>query len=162
MKSELLQKFSSIKLFLFDLEGVLIPKSFVENSENEEELFQKLSKGWEQFRNNGARFGIVTSRNDMLVSKIKMHEDCIVLSASLNKVKMVDELLAEKKVDYENVFYIGDDLLDIPLLQKSGLSSVPKDGRREVKRVVTFVSKSNSGEVLQEIIDYFKESKKMN
>ena len=110
----------------------------------------------------GARFGIVTSRNDELVSKLKTHGDCIFLSASLNKVKMVDEMLKDKKVDYQNVFYIGDDLLDIPLLQKSGVSCVPRDGRREVKRVASFVSKSNSGEVLQEIIDYFKESKKMN
>jgi 3-deoxy-D-manno-octulosonate 8-phosphate phosphatase (KDO 8-P phosphatase) len=162
MKSELLNKFSSIQIFLFDLEGVLIPKNFVESKENEQALFEKLSNGCEQFKKLGAKFGIVTSRSDALVSKIKSNGNCILLSASLNKVKMVDLLLNEKKLDYKNVFYIGDDLLDIPLLQKSGLSSVPRDGRREVKRVATFTAKSNSGEVLQEIIDYFKESKKMN
>jgi YrbI family 3-deoxy-D-manno-octulosonate 8-phosphate phosphatase len=162
MKSELLQKFSEIQIFLFDLEGVLIPKNFAESFENEEVLFQKLSNGCEQFKSLGAKFGIVSSRDDELISKIKMKDNCILLSASLNKVKLVDELLCEKKIDYKNVFYIGDDVLDIPLLQKSGLSSTPKDGRREVKRVVSFVTKNNSGEVLQEIIDYFKESKKMN
>lgn len=162
MKSELIKKFSSISIFLFDLEGVLIPKNFIESPESIDGLIKKLHSGCEQFKDHGAKFGVVTSRDDELVSKLKTEGDCILLSASLDKVQMVDDLLVKLNTDYKNIFYIGDDLLDIPLLQKSGLSATPKDGRREVKRITTFTTKNNSGQVLQEIIDYFKESKKIN
>ena len=162
MKSELVKRFVGIKLFLFDLEGVLIPKGFVVLPESLAGLIKKLHSGCEELKKLGAMFGIVTSRNDELVSRLKEEGGCILVSASLDKVQMVNDLSGKLNIDYKNIFYIGDDMLDIPLLQKCGLSSSPKDGRREVKRVVTFTAKNNSGEVLQEIIDYFKESKKMN
>ena len=133
MKSELLKKISGIKIFLFDLEGVLIPSSFIENEENEKALFEKLTDGCKQIKELGAKFGIVTSRGDTLISKIKMIKECCILSDSINKVAMVDKLLAEKQIDYAKVFYIGDDLLDIPLLQKCGLSSAPKRWKKRSK-----------------------------
>ncbi|MDP3581433.1 MAG: HAD hydrolase family protein, partial [Ignavibacteria bacterium] len=90
----------------------------------------------------------------------KKNSKCVLLSDSINKVKMVDDYLKNDTIDYKQVMYIGDDILDIPLLQKVGISGVPKDGRREVKRVVNFTTKAGSGEVLPEIIDYLKQTKK--
>jgi len=51
------------------------------------------------------------------------------------------------------------DLLDIPLLKKCRLTSTPMNGRREVKRIVNFVAKSNDPEnILNEIISLFMKS----
>lgn len=160
MKSDILVKLKDIKLFLFDLEGVLISKNSVKGSESEDKLLKQIKLACEEFTNHKLKLGIVTASNESFLEKIKTNGNCVVLSDSINKVKMVDEYLKHDTIDYKQVLYIGDDILDIPLLQKVGISGAPKDGRREVKRVVSFTTKSNSGEVLPEIIDYLKQTKK--
>jgi len=160
MKSDLLNKLKEIKLFLFDLEGVLIPKNSVKTAESESQFLLQLRMACEEFLRHDAKLGIVTASNGTLIEKIKENSRCVMLSDSINKVKMVDDYLKNDTIDYKQVMYIGDDILDIPLLQKVGISGVPKDGRREVKRVVSFITKSGSGGVLPEIIDYLKQTKK--
>lgn len=160
MKSNLLHKLSEIKLFLFDLEGVLLPKDSAKTIESEDQFLLQLRMACEEFLRHDVKLGIVTASNDSLIDKIKTNSKCILLSDSINKVKMVDEFLKHDTIEYSQVLYIGDDILDIPLLQKCGISGVPKDGRREVKRVVSFITKAGSGEVLPEIIEYIKQIKK--
>ncbi len=160
MKSDLLQKLNEIKLFLFDLEGVLLPKESAKKVESEDQFLLQLRLACEEFLRHDVKFGIVTASNDALIEKIRTNNKCILLSDSINKVKMVDEFLKHDTIDYSQVLYIGDDILDIPLLQKCGISGVPKDGRREVKRVVSFTTKAGSGAVLPEIIEYLKQIKK--
>lgn len=160
MKSDFLNKLKEIKLFLFDLEGVLISKNSIKTTESESQFLLQLRMACEEFLQHDAKLGIVTASNDSLIVKIKENSKCVMLSDSINKVKMVDDYLKNDTIDYKQVMYIGDDILDIPLLQKVGISGVPKDGRREVKRVVNFITKSSSGEVLPEIIDYLKQTKK--
>ena len=106
------------------------------------------------------KFVIITAREDGdLINKLKAIENCYVISSSLDKVSSADNFLTTSSVDYKNVFYMGDDLLDIPLLKKCRLSSAPLSGRREVKRIVNFVTKSNDPEnILNEIISLFKKS----
>jgi 3-deoxy-D-manno-octulosonate 8-phosphate phosphatase (KDO 8-P phosphatase) len=159
MKTELLTKFNEIKLFLFDLEGVLLGKDSSIKQENNQPDWSFIKSACTEFEKFGTRFGIVTAADFHLDSNYNSHQGCIILSASINKVSLVDELLKDLAIDYKDVFYIGDDLLDIPLLQKCAISAVPRDGRREVKRVVSFIAQSSSGNVLSEIIGYLKQSK---
>lgn len=156
MKSEVLSKIREIKLFLFDLEGVLLNGSMPI-----EKCFDSISKVCRDFNDLGIKFGIVTARSeDELIKKLKSIENCIVLAGSLAKVNMTDIFLRSHSINYKNVFYMGDDLLDIPLLQKCGLSCAPKGARREVKRAVSFTtSADNCEEMLNEIFNYLKKSK---
>lgn len=160
MKNDILAKLKGIKLFLFDLEGVIISKQNEKSIDYEEKFLTQIKYACVEFTNHKLKFGIVTASDDAVIEKIKAHNKCIVLSNSINKVKMVDNYLKKDSIDYKQVLYIGDDILDIPLLQKVGISGTPKDGRREVKRVVNFTTKSNSGEVLPEIIEYLKQTNK--
>ena len=153
MKSEVLSKIRNIKLFLFDLEGVLLHSGM-----SEEKCFDSISKVSIDFNELDLEFGIVTARSDGdFIEKLKSIDNCILLSGSLAKVNMTDNYLRSRSIEYENVFYMGDELLDIPLLQKCGLSCAPKSARREVKRVVTFtIAADNCEEVLNEIFSYLK------
>lgn len=162
MKSELLKNFSSIKIFLFDLEGVLISKHSAVDYTTVKPDWSFIKTACEEFSKLGARFGVVTAADIKHDFDNTAVDGCIFLTASINKVEKVNELLSRLQIDYKDVFYIGDDLLDIPLLQKCGISAAPKDGRREVKRIVSFITQSDSGQVLNEIIDYLKQSKSGN
>lgn len=156
MKSEVLLKFREIKLFLFDLEGVLL-----NNKMSVEKCFESISKACNDFNHLSLEFGIVTARSeDEFIKRLKSIDKCIVLAGSLAKVNMTDIFLRSHSINYQNVFYMGDDLLDIPLLQKCGLSCAPKSARREVKRAVSFtISADNCEETLNEIFNYLKKIK---
>jgi 3-deoxy-D-manno-octulosonate 8-phosphate phosphatase (KDO 8-P phosphatase) len=156
MNSELLNKFREIKIFLFDLDGVLI-----NTGESIEKCTNYVAKFCNDFKELGVMFGIVTARsNDVLIENLKSIENCYVLNGSLDKVSMADEFLSSKLILYKNVFYMGDSLLDIPLLQKCGLTCAPKSARREVKRTVSFSTNTdNCEELLKEIFTYYKKSK---
>ncbi|MCX7874783.1 MAG: HAD hydrolase family protein [Melioribacteraceae bacterium] len=160
MKNEILKNFSGIKLFLFDLEGCLIPKNFVHNDKSEDDLIDKLRFYCNEFRSLNLELGIITASRSEIVNRLKSKNLCFILDGSINKLELANKIINEKKITYEEVFYLGDDLLDIPLLQKCKISACPFDGRREVKRVVTFVTKSKSGFVIEEILEYIKQSKK--
>ncbi len=156
MKSEVLFKMREIKLFLFDLEGVLLNGNM-----SLEKCFDSISKTNNSFNQLGVKFGIVTARSeDDLIIKLKTIDNCIVLAGSLAKVNMTDAYLYSHSIDYRNVFYMGDDLLDLPLLQKCGLSCAPKSARREVKRAVSFIASGDNCEsMLNEIFNYIKKFK---
>lgn len=156
MKSELISKFREIKLFLFDLEGVLL-----NDGVSIEKCIETISRMSHNLNQIGVQFGIVTARKeDGVIRKLKTIDNCMVLAGSLAKVSMTDKFLQSRSIDYKNTFYMGDDLLDIPLLQKCGLSSAPKSARREVKRIVSFTSTSdNCDEILKELFNYIKKSK---
>lgn len=156
MKSELISKIREIKIFLFDLEGVLM-----HNGVLEENSVKAISHACKSFNQLGLIFGIITARTeDKLIRKLRAIEGCFILSSSLDKVSAADKFLSSRSVNYKNVFYMGDDLLDIPLLKKCGVSCAPKSSRREVKRVVNFIAHSDKCEdLLNEIIGYYKKSK---
>ena len=151
MKNKFPIKLRTVKLFLFDLEGVLHQQEM-----SKANCFVSIEYACSEFNKLGLMFGIVTASIDNdFINKLKTIERCIVLSSSLDKVSATDNFLAEQALDYQNVFYMGDDLLDIPLLKKCGVSCAPKSARREVKRAVTFQSQSEKcEEFLEELINY--------
>lgn len=158
MKIEIPIKIKEIKIFLFDLEGVLL-----NDKTTPDKLIDLLSLKIKEFNRNGLKFGIITAREeDELIKRLKSIKDCNVITSSLDKVSSANNFLVSCSVEYKNVFYMGDDLLDIPLLKKCRLSSAPLSGRREVKRIVNFVTKSNDPEnILNEILSLIKKSKEI-
>jgi len=126
-----------------------------------EKCFESISKASIAFNQMDLKFGIVTARpEDEFIKKLKSIDNCIVLAGSLAKVNMTDTFLHSHSINYQNVFYMGDGILDIPLLQKCGLSCAPKSARREVKRAVSLsLNADNCEELLKEILSYYKKSK---
>lgn len=153
MKSEVLQKIKDIKLFLFDLEGVLL----ISESNGEQKFLKEISSLCEEFKKRDILFGIITARKkDDLIYELSKCENCILISSTLAKAGAAEELLQELNLEFGKVFYIGDEILDIPLLQKCGLSAAPDIAKREVKRAVNFVVKGNgASETVKEILDIY-------
>jgi len=156
MQNEIEEKFRDLRIFLFDLDGVLMSESITQ-----EKCFDEIKNAAGEFKSLDALFGIVTARQqNEYLTKLASIDNCLIFSSSIDKVSSTEKFLRERNIDYKNVFYIGDDLLDIPLLRKCGVSCAPKNAKREVKRSVSFVSKAdNCVDLLNEIINLFKMSK---
>ncbi|MBD5537986.1 MAG: HAD hydrolase family protein [Lachnospiraceae bacterium] len=69
-----------------------------------------------------------------------------------DKVKKLDELAIElnctQNVDgiYPEIAYMGDDIIDIPVMKVCGLKGCPNDAAHQVKEVADFVSTKNGGD----------------
>jgi len=146
-----------IKLFLFDLDGVLL----LRKDSSHEELFACMAEFANKLKSKNLSAGIITGRtNDPLTKKLANIDNWEIVTSSFNKVGSVKQLLFKLNLGFDNVLYIGDDMLDIPLLQKVGVAIAPSSARREVKRVVDIiidVDKNKS--ILQYVINLIDELK---
>lgn len=153
--NDILTKLKKVRLFLFDLEGVLYLGEDDLSSFYTIDADEKIKVFFETLSINGSTIGVITGRDkDEVTSFFDKKGFKLFAAETIDKLGFVKQILKEKKLNFENVFYIGDNILDIPLLQKVGVSSAPKHARREVKRVVDFISE---GESALEIIVYIND-----
>lgn len=145
------EKIKNIKIFLFDLDGVIV----LRKDRNQNELIRCVKEFTEKLAEDNYLAGIITARDDdEFTDKLSKIDNCRVVTASFNKVSKVESIIKELNLDFENVLYIGDDMLDIPLLQKSGIAIAPSSARREVKRVVDFtIDITLNGSILHSVLD---------
>ncbi|MEW6507275.1 MAG: HAD hydrolase family protein [Bacteroidota bacterium] len=157
MKNYLSAILKEINLFLFDLDGVLVHNNIL-TDEQIYEFINEIKNFSKELSRLGLSFGIVTARNeDQLIIALSKIENIIVISSTLEKVKAVDELLSKLSLNYKNVFYAGDEVLDLPLLSKVGLPATTYRAKREVKRSVKYVFKgSNISSILSELLVLIK------
>ncbi|MBS3944232.1 MAG: HAD hydrolase family protein [Melioribacter sp.] len=161
MKNDLSVILKDIKLFLFDLDGVLVHNKNL-TVQQVVEIIQDIKKFSEELSSSGLMFGIVTARKqDELITELGKIEKIFLISSTLEKVQAVDKLLNRISLNYKNVFYAGDEVLDLPLLAKVGLSAAPSWAKREVKRSVKYVLKGTSiNSILNEILVLVKNVRK--
>lgn len=71
-----------------------------------------------------------------------------------DKVGAYDEIAQELGVEDDETCFVGDDLVDVPLLKRVGLPIVVADGVQEAKRCALYVTKSPGGRgAVREVCD---------
>jgi len=93
---------------------------------------------------------------------------CIELKLDFHKHGIKDKLAEytyfkkEYTLKDEEIAYIGDDIIDLSILVRCGLSATPNDARTYMKKNVDIVTDSKGGEgVLRDIADYILESQEL-
>jgi len=77
-----------------------------------------------------------------------------VYQGFLDKTGPFKDILAKEKITPEQVAYIGDDIIDLPLLSVVGLAVCPADARPETKKYCHYVADTKGGRgVLRETAD---------
>ncbi|MCX7798051.1 MAG: HAD hydrolase family protein [Melioribacter sp.] len=160
MKKEINDKLKDIRLIISDLEGVLLTELEL-NDEIISRLVKNIEKAITEFKKRGLNFAIITARQkDELINELEKIKDCIVISSTIDKVSAAEKILKDFKLECKNILFIGDGILDIPLLKKCGVSVAPKKAKREVKREVDFIIKNDNCEIVFDEI--FKILSKLN
>jgi 3-deoxy-D-manno-octulosonate 8-phosphate phosphatase (KDO 8-P phosphatase) len=80
-----------------------------------------------------------------------------VFQGKLDKIVIAEQLCDKLDLKLSEVAYIGDDLIDMPLLSAVGFSATVPYGRAEVKKIVDYVTKAPGGggafrEVVEKIL----------
>lgn len=157
MKKEIKEKLKKIKMLILDVDGVLTDGSIVYSSGGEEVKTFNVHDGYgiEKLHHEGIKVGIITGRNSAIVEKrakdLKIED---LAQGTIDKIPPAEAFAKKYNITFENTAFMGDDLFDIPLLQKVGLSAAPKNARKEVKRIVDIVTKHEGGKgAVRELID---------
>ena len=95
----------------------------------------------------GLFIGILTGRDSEAVRKRAEELDIDeIQQGTFHKEKGFEAILKKHGLKDEEIAYVGDDLLDIPILKRVGLSICVANGVEEAKKVSHYVTKKKGGE----------------
>ncbi len=147
---ELRQKAKKIKLLIFDVDGVLTNGSlFFDNQGQEYKAFNsKDGHGIRLLLENDVNVAIITGRQSELVkhraNNLKIPAEYIY-QGYRDKVPAFYELLEKTKLEKENVAFIGDDVIDLPIMSQVGLSIAVADAHWFVKEQSDLICQTDGG-----------------
>ena len=148
---------SKIKVLALDVDGVLTDGSltFSQNGEELKTFNAKDGQGIVCLNKAGFITVIITARKNGTVEHRAKNLGIKELHQGVKfKLPVLEQILDKYGLTFENVAYMGDDLLDVCILEKVGLSCCPNDAVQEVQKVCKFKSKYNGGRgAVREVCD---------
>jgi 3-deoxy-D-manno-octulosonate 8-phosphate phosphatase (KDO 8-P phosphatase) len=150
----LLKRARKIKLLLMDVDGTLTQGGVcllsVPGAETAEELkiFDSHDGvGLKLAHIMGIKTGFITGRESLAVAqRARELEADFLYQHQATKTRAYEECVQKAGVTEDEVAYMGDDLPDMPLLQRAGLAVAPANAAAEVKGICHFVTKARGGE----------------
>jgi 3-deoxy-D-manno-octulosonate 8-phosphate phosphatase (KDO 8-P phosphatase) len=152
-------KAEKIKLIAMDVDGVLTGGEIIVLSSGEEVKIWSVKDGfafhYAKRNNTGLKFAWITGRNSKQVSdRAKESKIDFLYQGCMSKLIAVNEIARKMNISLNQIAYIGDDLVDIPVLKRAGLSFCPADAPLEVKKAAYVISKTKGGKgILKEVVD---------
>jgi len=151
------QRLQKIRLLLLDVDGVLTDGRIIYGSDGTEtKAFDvKDGHGLKMLQRAGIAIGIITGRESTVV-KHRARELGIEIVHQGAKDKLVPyrQILAECGLTDEQVAYVGDDIVDLPILRRVGFAATVADCVVDVREHVHYVSSRPGGRgAVREICD---------
>jgi 3-deoxy-D-manno-octulosonate 8-phosphate phosphatase (KDO 8-P phosphatase) len=140
-------KLNKISTFIFDVDGVFTDgKVYLINDDVVRALNSKDGYAIQYATKLGYKIFIITGGNSQQVKdrllNLGVNE---VHLAVKRKLECYDNILLRFQLSPEEVLYMGDDIPDIPVLKKVGVSTCPQDACSDVKMLVDYQSHRNGG-----------------
>lgn len=156
-----------IELLVFDVDGCLTNGGITYGNSDEEEFktfHVKDGFGIVSWMKLGRKSAIITGRHSRVVERrAKELGISYVYQDVKDKKAILEEILRQEGLRFENVAAIGDDLNDLALLEAVGLSFSPSDAVLQVqKRVDVVLSRAGGNAVVREMIDYVVEKEQLS
>src|SRR6184192_3513700 len=132
--AEVERRAAGVKLLLLDCDGVLTDGriTLVGGGDEQKSFHTRDGHGLVLLHRAGLRSGIISGRSSRLVAvRAADLGMAFVRQGALDKSKVFDELLAEAGVEHSEVAYVGDDVVDIPLMRRSGLAVAVADATED-------------------------------
>lgn len=141
-------KAAQIKLILFDVDGVLTDgRVFVHADGTESKAFgirDGIGMVWAQ--RSGIAVGFLSARFSATTAhRAAQLGVTLVHQGVTSKLDAYERILADEGLADAQVAYMGDDIVDLAVLARAGLSAAPADAADEVRSRVHWVSASNGG-----------------
>ena len=157
------ERAKKIEFLLLDVDGILTDgRIFIDGYGNELKTFHiHDGHGIVLLKKSGIGVGIISGRSSRSVEyRAKELNITEVYQGITDKVSVYKQLAGKYNLSEDQVAFMGDDLIDIPLLRIVGFSATAADAVREVREVVDMISdKMGGGGAVREVTDFILKAK---
>lgn len=143
-----LELFKNVTTFVFDIDGVLTDGTVLvlRDGLQARQMHIKDGLGLQMALKNGYHVFIISGGySDEVKNRLQKLGVINIYLAVEDKASLISSLLEKNNLTWDELLYMGDDLPDIPLMGKVGLSCCPADAVNEVKAVAKYISPINGG-----------------
>lgn len=162
---KIIKKAKKIKFLLVDCDGVMTDGGmyYTEDGGELKKFNTRDGMGISLLREKGIIVGIITGeRLDLIrrrAEKLGVEELFMGIN---NKMDVLNKILEKYNTKYEEIAYIGDDLNDLDIIKKVGLSFCVKDAVEKIKKLSDFIIDKNGGEgAIREVAEIILNAQKI-
>lgn len=165
MDKKLKEKLSKIKLFICDIDGVLTDGAFIKSTSGEElRSFNALDGvGFVMLRllQLDIKTAWITGR-ESATTTLRAEELQIddIYNGVIRKIDAYNDLKSKYSVSDDEVCFVGDDIIDIPLLEKVGFAVTVPNAPKYIGNYAHYTTSLAGGKgAVREVIDMLIESR---
>jgi len=139
---------NEIKIVIIDVDGVLTDGKIIldANGSESKSFYVQDGTGITYLHRAGIKTAIISGRESKAVVH-RAKELCIedVYQGIHNKIEAYEKILKKHRIKDNETCYIGDDLIDLPILRRVGFSVAVPNAPLELKRSVSYVTSAPGG-----------------
>jgi 3-deoxy-D-manno-octulosonate 8-phosphate phosphatase (KDO 8-P phosphatase) len=153
----LLERARKTRLLIMDVDGVLTDGRIIQDGHGHElKVFDvKDGHGIVMAHRAKLRTALISGRESETITRRAEELGIeLVFQKIWNKLEVYEKMLVDTELTHDEVAYIGDDLIDIPLLRRVGLAVAVADAVDEVKAAVHLITQRPGGQgAVREVIE---------
>lgn len=156
---------AKVRLLLMDVDGVLTNGKLYHFPDKDGNMVETkgfdsqdgIALQWMQWK--GLQTGVISGRESLgTIERARQTKMNYVYQGHIEKVPILEKIIAEAQVTPEEVAYMGDDLTDLVVMRRVGFAIAVANARPEVKREAHYVTEATGGngavrEVIELILD---------
>jgi 3-deoxy-D-manno-octulosonate 8-phosphate phosphatase (KDO 8-P phosphatase) len=148
MKKNIKDKMRNIKMLILDVDGVMTDGRIIMDDKGRElkNFDVRDGHGIKLLQRYGISVAILTGRKSKVVEhRAKDLDITEIHQKAFNKEIILEKILQKHKLPAKAVAYVGDDIVDIPVMRRVGFSAAVADSMEIVKKSVDYVAKNRGG-----------------
>lgn len=157
MATDVGERARQIRLLLFDVDGVLTDGKILLHADGTESKTFDIRDGTAIVlaQRAGLRTGLLSARQSAATTeRAAQLRIPIVRQGAADKLETLEEILAAENIAAGAVAFMGDDLLDLPVIERVGLGAAPADAAAEVRGRAHWIATRKGGDgAVRELIE---------
>ncbi len=145
----LLERLRALRLVLFDVDGVLTTGALFYGDDGQEykAFHSRDGQGMKMLRQSGVELGILTGRTSSVVALRAANLGIAhVIQGADDKLAACQQLLAQLGLPFEALAFVGDDIVDLPVMRRAGLAATVADAHPLVRQAAHWQSRLGGGQ----------------
>ncbi|MDD5286455.1 MAG: phenylphosphate carboxylase subunit delta [Desulfuromonadaceae bacterium] len=137
------EKLKDIRMLLLDVDGVMTDGGIIYDCNGmETKVFNvRDGHGIKMLQRYGIEVGIITGRTSRVVDiRAKELGIELVYQGALKKLVSYEEIKQKRSLSDSQIAYIGDDIIDVPVMRRVAFAAAPSDGQVEARNAAHYVT----------------------
>ncbi|MBU0692491.1 HAD hydrolase family protein [bacterium] len=148
LSEEIRTRLSNLQLLLMDVDGVLTDGRVIMADDGVESKQFSTRDGFGLFwiRKTGVKTGVISGRSspatEQRCKNLRLDE---IHLGQTKKLPVFESIVRKMSLNPMHIAFIGDDLIDLPVMKRCGISACPMDAHEEVLRHVDIILPAPGG-----------------